>query len=130
MTRLQTCVLTGQSLRRQTDVLSWTMHAPLRKFPWSAKFLLKTSTTLLIFATIPLSHADRIIQDVRLQDDYAETLWNKQNVTSQVHCPSTRTAWRLNAAPSLSRRLVVVGKTCTCKCKLGVVSKPLGKAKD
>ncbi len=67
---------------RQT--LSWTMHVLLRKFPSNAKFLLKT--TLVIFATTPrpLSHAHRQIQAVRLQKNYAETLWNKHNVTSQV----------------------------------------------
>ena len=57
-----------------------------------------------------------------------------RNTVEQAKCyksgTATRTAWRLNATTSLSRRLVVGEKKCTCKCKLGVVSRPLGKAKD
>ena len=58
------------------------MHIPLRKFLWSAKIYVEDDK--FCNNTAATQPPTLKIQVVRLQNHYAETLWNKQNVTSQV----------------------------------------------
>ena len=71
----------GRAALSHKQTLSWTMHVFLRKFPSNAKFLLKTTLVIVATTPRPLSHAH---PKFKLQNHFAETLWNKQNVTSQV----------------------------------------------
>ena len=63
---------------QQTDLLSWTMHVPLHKFPWNTKFLLKTTLVIFITTPWPLSHAH---QKFKLSDC---------RTTMQKHCETSK----------------------------------------
>ena len=69
------------------QTLSWTMHVPLRKFPSSAKFLLKT--TLVIFAT---HHGRSATHTENLSWQTAEPLC--RNTVEQAKCYKSGTATR------------------------------------
>ena len=78
----RTSVLTGQPSRfvQPTDAVMDNARSP-SQIP---KFLLKTTLIDFCNNTAAAQSLTPNIQAVRLQNHYAETLWNKQTVTSQV----------------------------------------------
>ena len=73
----------GRAALSHKQTLSWTMHVLLRKFPSNAKFLEDDTSDRCNNTTAAQPRTPKL-QAGRLQNHYAETLWNKQNVASQI----------------------------------------------